>query len=1147
MTLLHTRSWFSFLSGGSSPEGLVARAAELGYGALGLTDRNGVYGLVRFQKACREHGIRSVVGAEVMLDAAPLVFIARTRNGYANLCRMITIAQMTCRDLPSVTLEQAADCAGDLICLTGGRDGMLHRHLARAARSDALRWIARLHEVFSDRLYVELVHHLRPHDSSFVRRAHELAAEAGVQTVVGGDVRHATREEYRRYDLMTCIRLGWSVFDPHPERPVNAEAHLKSEASLRKLIPHPEAFDNAEAIADACEVDLLPGAVTPPEAELPDQTTAREYLGELCTGALEERYPVERRERARAQLRREMEVICGLGLEEYFLVVREVVAEARRRGIRCAGRGSAANSLVAYLLEITGVDPIEHNLLFERFLHGGRKGTPDIDVDFDSERREEVIDWMERRFGHDHTAMTATLVTYGLRMALRDAAKALGWPMLVVDRLTDAVPHTRPRTVRRFRDRLVEVVGESPLLEVLIEMVEAMEGCPRHLGLHSGGMLLSRRPLYHYTPLQVSANGVAVAQFDKDDVEAMGLIKFDVLGLRMLATVSEAEELIQGLPGMTAGDAPGAVAEATGRVAEATGREPGLSAPNSHPRFPTAAPFPDDAPSSCRPRSLGDPRVFDLIRSGRTVGLFQIESQGQMHLLANHQPETFHDLVVEIALFRPGPLQGNMVRPYIRRRRGQEPVAYDHPDLEPVLRDTYGVILFQEQVLEICHRFAGMPLGEADRFRTLMSKYRDPEEMESMREHFVSGATGRGVDRETADLIFDKVSKFVGYGFCRSHAAAFAMTVYHSAWLKCYHPAAFMAAVMQHRPGMYSLMTLEEEARRFGVPILLPEINRSGVRYTLERNARGVPAIRKPLASIRQVSPEQARAIVLARCDGEFRSVEDLYRRVAIDRDALDALARSGALDALAGSSRRALWEMGVVARRVGEPGVDRPEDLFELPALEELDIPDLPELTSGERLSWDYRTHGAARFHPMILMRRTLNDLEVRSIDTCYRFMRSPRRPPNSPDPILTIAGIATLRQMPPTAKGVMFVTLEDETGYIQCIVMPQVVERFPALMRSSSLIVRGAVQIAGNWRGMVVERAWRLEGTIGGYTGYPSAYGGTDRIDTEVVEGDVDAPATQRREEEPTRTTGARGDAVQDSPRATGHALSADGGTAP
>lgn len=1049
---LHVRSWFSFLAGGSSPEYLAHQASLLGIQALALTDRNGLYGLVRLHKACKLLGIKTLYGSEVMLEGAPLVLLARSNEGYAALCRLLTCAHQRDRLDPQLLFDELAADNKDLFCLSGGRMGLLWRFAEQRQMAEARRWIDRLRHVFGERLFVELSTHNRRGDSVVNAILYRLAEEMESAPVATGDVHYAIPADYKRYDILTCIRHGITVFDAHPERPVNAEAYLRSEDAMRRLIPYPRAFDNIGYIVDACQVDPFPGQIIPPKARIPaGSTDGKHYLRKLCRQALPRAYPGSDHSKAREVLNKELAIICDLDLEDYFLVVREVVDEARRRGIRCAGRGSAANSIVAYLLGITTVDPVRYNLLFERFLHRGRKGTPDIDVDFDSDRRGEIIAWMEERFGIEQTAMTATVTSYRLRSALRDVAKALGWPMPIVNAMAKAVPHGNAAAIAKYRDNLLEVVGESPLFEMLLSMVAALDGCPRHLGQHSGGMLLSSVPLYRITPVQISANGVKVAQFDKDDVEAFGLVKLDVLGLRMLATLSEAMEILK--------------------------RRQNISFNLN--RIP-----------------LDEPQVFNLIRAGKTIGVFQIESQGQMHVLAQHQPDVFDDLISEVALFRPGPLQGGMVNPFIRRRRGLEKARYDHPDLEPLLKDTYGVILFQEQILEIAHHFAGMSLEEADDFRSLMSKFRDPGEMERMRDKFVAGAVQRAVDEDIAHSVFDKVAKFVGYGFCRSHAAAFAKTVYQSAYLKTFHPAAFMAAFMQHRPGFYPLLTLEEEARRFKVPILLPDINRSGVRYDLEQNADKRWAIRKPLTAISEVSAESAARIVLERLNGIYTSVEDVYIRAGLDKDVAEALARSGAFDSLGGSSRTALWQVGILVNRVGQQQADlRREALFSSPLITREDMPALTELSDSERLSWDFETQKTARIHPMALYRRTLSHLEVRPISTAYR-LRSRKRHYSDPDPLLLTAGIVILRQRPATAKGVMFITIEDESGFMQCVVLPALQEKLMKIITGPAFIVQGPVHIMGNWRGLVVEQAWPLKGVSGGYTGHPSASGGRDRL---------------------------------------------------
>lgn len=1060
---LHTRSWFSFRAGGSAPEALVAQAASVGVTHLALTDVNGVYGIVRFQRACAAHAIHGIVGSTLYIHQPndrpkrrrrasqrdhppepdtlyPILLLAQDQAGYARLSTWITQAHLTCREAPHLPLTTLEAVEG------------LHLVISEAYRWD-VSVLSTLKATWGDALSLELTHHYGASDQTNMRTVFRAHQATDIPLLATGNVRYATPRDYRRYDLLTCVRLGIDVFTPHPDRPRNAEQYVCDAAELHDRIPWSPAHDRAVEVATRCAVNVLADRVHPPYSMLCVDEPADHVLRRLCEQALAKRYRIPQTgavcAQARAQFEKEFAVITSLALEEFFLVVHEIVEESRRRDIRCAGRGSAANAIVSYLLGITAVDPLAHNLLFERFLHGGRKGTPDIDVDFESERRDEIIAWMEERFGHTHTAMTANLVTYQLRSALRDVAKVLGWNLEIIGRLTAAVPRRRASSVADYRSTIEGILGKSPLVDVLIEHVDALAGCPRHLGLHSGGMILSRLPLSSYTPIQRSANGVKVVQFDKDDVEHMGLIKFDVLGLRMLSTLSEATTLI----------------------ARHQARHIALNE-----------------------LRLDDGPTFDMIRRGETIGVFQIESQGQLHLLAKHQPETFQDLVTEIALFRPGPLQGGMVQPFVRRRQGKEAVVYDHPDLEPVLRDTYGVILFQEQVLDVAHRFAGMSLAEADQFRRLMSKFRDPGEMGEMRGRFVELTRARGISDEIANRVFDQVAGFVGYGFCRSHAAAFARTVYQSAWLKCHQGPAYMAALMQHIPGLYPLMTLEQEARRMGIDVRPPCIHRSGLRYDLERGIDDAWAIRKPLPSIHGVSLDDAKQVVWARLRSPITSIEDLLRRTTLSRDVAQSIARSGALDTLAADGRSALWTVGVVMRRLEQERLRDLPSLFEPPRIwDETELPNLPRLTAVERISWDYQTHHAGRAHPMTLMRRELTDLEIRPIETCYRVGGAAA--PMKREPRLTIAGIVMLRQRPPTAKGVQFVTLEDETGFIQCIVYPVLQERLDHIFVRNAMIVRGRLQIEGNWRGFIVEDAWVLDAMFGGYEGYASYSGGRDR----------------------------------------------------
>jgi error-prone DNA polymerase len=1015
---LHTASHFSFGRGISSPSALVERARALGQPAVALTDWLGVSGAVQFQDAARDAGLRAVVGAEVPLEGGgAVVLLCMSNTGYANLNRLLT--QAWTRPDPHLEWNDLEDCNADLILLTGGYRSPLRSMLEDARPHAALEWLTRAARTFAGRTLVELVSHHRPGDARVLAKLAGLARTARVPPVVTGEVLYALPSDMPLFDAVNCARLKITVADEHDERPVNDEAHLKSRADLERLMYSAQAFDNSLAVAERCTVDLLPGEIRPPGAGLPDGVGASEELERLCRAGLSWRYPAdrhspERRRAARAQMARELEVIGNLDLSEFFLVVHEVVQFARARGIRHAGRGSAANSICAYLLGITGVDPLEQHLLFERFLHGGRQGTPDIDIDFQSDRRAEVIAWLEARF-KGHTAMTANYVSYGARTALTDIGKVLGFDFERIKRATRLVPmFARPRDVEAYRTDLEGVHGPSPLLDVMLELSAGLDGVPRHLGQHSGGMLLARDALETYTPVRASANGVRIASYNKDDVESMGLVKFDVLGLRSLGVVQGAVD----------------------KWLEATGERLEV----------------DDIP-------LDDPNVYDLITAGETLALFQIESPGQMALLAKHQPRDFQGLIAQIALLRPGPIQGNAVHPFVRRARGWEPVSYPHPSLEPILRDTHGILLYQESVMRIVHSFAGFDWAQTDRFRRLMGKFRSSSEMEALREAFVQGARATHPDcaLEVIEAVFDGCAKFAGYGFPRSHSAAFAKTVYQTAHLKRYHPAPYMAAVLEHHPGMYSRQTLVHEAQRHGVTLLPPSLERSMFGYALE--PVGTPegtrfAVRFPLESVTGVSGDAARLVLLERSVQPFSSVDDLHARVPVDHDVLEALGKAGALDAF-GARRDVLWRLGELHTVHGSPGRGAP--LLETT----LDLPDLAWLEPLEIAAWDAAMAGASTgAHAMSFHRAALNRMGVVPISR----MTGER---------CTVAGVRIAFQRPPTARGFTFVTLEDESGRVQVIVPPKVYPHFETVLRANALIVSGRVQAVGAWRGLVLERA--------------------------------------------------------------------------
>ena len=1010
--LLDCHSYFSFGQGGSSPTRIVERAAELGYTAVALVDANGVYGAVEAQRAGKQHGVKVLVGAAVQLKtdlgSYPLGLIAQNRTGYEVLCGLLTAIHAENENL--TTLPVLLAHTEGLICLTGARNGFPTRLLSERKIVHAETLLATLRGAFPERLFVQLYYGGYPGDLVRARKLRDFARSQGVPVVSAPEVRYATPDLHPLYDTLVCSRLGVTVRDPHPQRPQNDLLAVPDPCVWDRLphhpLPFPEGTENAEALVQSCDLELLAERLAPPEARVPAGVTLYQHLDERLYTALSERYSGETFVLAKARLEEELVTMKALGLSEFFLVAAEVTDFCRSRGIVASGRGSAAASVVCYLLGITGTDPVKHNLLFERFLHTGRTSLPDVDIDIGSSRRDEVLAWVEERFGATTEAMVCNKITYRLPLAVQDLGRGLGIPPVLRNTLSKKLGrdyrHLRPHRAREAIAVFNEVLKNAPVKEVLLSLLELMEkGFVRHIAPHSGGVVLSRRPLAYYSPLEHSSGGIRLLQFDKDDAEVLGLIKLDLLGLRMLGVFERCREGILKTEG----------------------------------RWLSLTDLPDD------------PEVWQGIRHGDTMGLFQIESPAQTRITVDVQPQSFLDLAHQVALIRPGPIQSGTVHPYVRRKKGLEPVSYLHSCLEPILKKSYGVLLFQEDVMRIAVEVAGFSWNDAEKFRRAVSSYEEESEIALEKARFVTGAQHKSsLNGLTALEVFDLCSSFRGYGFAESHAWAFGTHAYTSAWLRHHYPNEYFAALLTEDPGMWPRATLMQEARRKGVGFARVHINRSGLTYQVERNEDGSKSIRVPLTSVTAVSERVARKLVLERlAHGPYSGVKDLYERLAVDRDVLEALVRAGAFDGLE-ERRDALYRLGALANL--QPPAVKPL----LSALPE--TPPLPELATKEQITWDYRLKGLNEWgvHPVDLMRQQLLALGATPM------VRLPHHG------YVTTAGVVVAKQRPPTAKGFAFYVLEDGPLRLQVVISPNLWQREREVLHGArTLIVSGQLEKRG------------------------------------------------------------------------------------
>ncbi|WP_318987519.1 error-prone DNA polymerase [Falsiroseomonas ponticola] len=980
---------FTFLEGASHPRELVAAAKLLGMPAIGIADRNSVAGLVRGMVAAEQVGIRYVPGIRLVLDdATEYLAWPSDRPAWGRLCRMLSEARMEGEKGETRLTRDAlvAAAEGQVLARIPNTAPGADPALAQRLRADA--------NAFGRRLALPLMlavdHRCRGDDQARLDRLAEAAGSAGLGLIAAGGVRYHAPERRRVADVLAAIRLGTTVEELGFAAEPNAEAHLlPPEEVARRLPRHPEALDATLRVTRACGFSLRDLSYEYPEEILDPGLTAQQTLALRVEAACLERYPLGTPPKVARQIAHELALIAQLDYAAYFLTVHEIVRFARSKGILCQGRGSAANSAICYVLGITAVPPDKHDMLFERFISAARDEPPDIDVDFEHERREEVIQHIFARYGRDRAALTATLIRYRERSAIREVGKAMGLTEDVTARLAKSVWGAGDKSLNDLAaDNGYAPEGDAKL-RMAMEIAEEVQDFPRHLATHVGGFVITKGPLIEHTVVVKAAmEGRTTIEWDKDDIEALRILKVDVLGLGMLTCIRRAFDLIEG----------------------ATGEKW------------TLASVPQD-----------DPATYAMLQRADSVGVFQVESRAQMNMLPRLRPAKFYDLVVQVAIVRPGPIQGDMVHPYLRRRNGEEEPTYPSKELEGVLSKTLGVPLFQEQAMQIAIVGAGFSPSRADQLRRAMATFRNTGEIWKFRQDFCGGMVARGYEEEFAERCFKQIEGFGTYGFPESHAASFAQLVYISAWIKRHHPAAFAAALLNSQPmGFYAPAQIVRDAREHGVAVLPADVTRSDWDCMLEMPSA---SLRLGLRLIAGLHQHHAEALTAARNQAPFADIPDLARRARLDRGAMQALARADAFGPLAQGRRGALWEAA---------GIEAPLPLSEA---RDAQLPLLPPETAGEETVLDYAATGLSlRRHPMALLRAAIRDrgaADTRAL-TAARQSRW-----------LKLAGLVLVRQRPGSAKGVVFFTVEDEFGTANLVLYPDVVTRDRAAVVGARLVM--------------------------------------------------------------------------------------------
>ncbi len=1026
---LHCISNYSFLRGASFPEELVERAAVLGYRALAITDECSLAGVVRAHIAAKEHNLHLIIGSEFKLqEGIRFVLLATDRASYGRLSHLITVARRKAEKGDYFLTRQIVERYRPRGCLALWLPDFTGVDNTNAVNDEPLRWLA---ECFPQHSWIAVELLLTGDDRQRLQALQALGEKHGVPLCACGDVHMHHRNRRALQDTLTAIRLGKPLAQLGYELFPNGERSLRSRQRLQKIYPQ-ALLEETIGIAERCQFSLHELRYEYPGELVPEGYTPQSWLRVLTGQGMQRRWPRGTPDKVEKAVEHELALVDEMDYAPYFLTVHDIVRYARSQGILCQGRGSAANSAICYCLGITEVDPDRMQLLFERFISRERNEPPDIDVDFEHERREEVIQYIYRKYGRERAALAATVITYRSRSAVRDVGKAIGMSLDQVDRLARSIYWWhKPETIRQqLQENGFSL--QNPLIQRLVMLVQQILGFPRHLSQHVGGFVISQDKLSRLVPIEnATMPERTVIQWEKDDLEALGLLKIDILALGMLSAIRKALAYVSGYSEKTV----------------------------------TLADIPPE-----------DPAVYRMIQQADTIGVFQIESRAQMSMLPRLKPGNYYDLVIEIAIIRPGPIQGDMVHPYLRRRKGEEAVTYPSDAVKAVLSRTLGVPIFQEQVMQLAMVAAGFSAGEADGLRRSMAAWRRKGGLEQFEERLLKGMKARGYSEQFARQIFNQIKGFGEYGFPESHSASFALLAYASSWLKCYHPAAFTCALLNSQPmGFYAPAQLVADARRHGVRVLPVDVGISEHDSTLEfaddKNASDSkskePSLRLGLRMIKGLSSAGIDSIVGTREQRSFTSVQDLATRAQLNKKDLECLAAADALKSLTGDRHRAYWQVA---------GIENNIPVFETPHFTEGEVM-LPRPSEGQNIVADYATTGLTLGrHPLALLRDRLSRHRIRKAEELWELENDTR---------VTTAGLVICRQRPGSANDVVFITLEDETGQTNVVVWPQLAERQAReLVRARLLAVQGSIQLEDGVLHLIASRLEDLSGWLGSLT---------------------------------------------------------------